>query len=117
MTRTEFRLARRDGELIQQRRTITSITTNKCWWKPWLYEVEYTYGPWVDVPIKELHTFKIGDRVNVLMTAGFHKGATGVVEYITPDGRHWVLRDGASTPVYYDADELELIWRRPKSNE
>lgn len=53
------------------------------------------------------HGFSRGDRVVVKRTAGFHKGAHGVVEYTAPDGRVWVLRDGADTAVYYDADELE----------
>ena len=113
MIRQQVRFVRRNGELTQQNRSVTSTTKNKCWWKPWVYEVEYSYGKWIDIPIPELDTLRAGDRVKVLMTAGFHKGATGVIEYVAPDGRIWVLRDGATTAVYYDEDELELIWRRP----
>ena len=40
--------------------------------------------------------------------AGFHKGAHGVIEYMTPNGEIWVLRDGAGSPVFYHAPELDF---------
>lgn len=49
---------------------------------------------------------KQGDRVNVI--AGFNVGAKGVINYIDPTGKIWVRRKGASTDVFYTAEELEL---------
>lgn len=52
--------------------------------------------------------FKRGDRVVANYTAGFHKGAHGVIEFVEPSyQRVWVLRDGSTTPVYYSPDELD----------
>ncbi len=48
MTYYQWRLAKRNGEIVQQRRLITSKTKNK-WWKPWEYAVEYDHGEWEDV--------------------------------------------------------------------
>jgi len=59
---------------------------------------------------------KIGDRVRASKTAGFHKGARGVIvepptgqRDKTLDNQVWVLRDGASSPVWYGKSELELL--------
>lgn len=53
--------------------------------------------------------FARGDRVVANQTAGFHKGAHGTVEFVEPSGKKvWVLRDHASTPVYYHPDELDF---------
>lgn len=53
--------------------------------------------------------FARGDRVVANQTAGFHKGAHGTVEFVEPSGQKvWVLRDHASTPVYYHPDELDF---------
>ena len=58
-----------------------------------------------DIPRRFLR----GDRVRATMNAGFHKGACGVVEFVEPSyNRVWVLRDHATTPVYYHPDELEF---------
>ena len=55
-------------------------------------------------------SFKRGDRVKVKQTAGFHKGASGVVEFVEPSGEKiWVTRDGASSPVFYYGEELDAI--------
>jgi hypothetical protein len=116
MKTVQYRLAKRDGELIQQRRYVTSTTKNK-WWKPWAYEVDYDHGEWIDFPIVVLTTFRVGDRVQVKQTAGFHKGATGVIDFIEPLGKVWVTRDGAGSPVYYHNEELELIWRNVKQEQ
>lgn len=52
--------------------------------------------------------FEEGERVVVKMNAGFHKGAHGVIKFVEPSGnRVWVIRDGASTPVWYSPMELE----------
>lgn len=115
MTYKEMRFVRRNGELIQQERMVTSTTKTPKWWKPWLSTVEYVRHPWVDVPILNIDEIKRGDRVEVLMTAGFHKGALGTVEYVAPDDKVWVLRDNAGSAVYYHRDELEVVWRSPKS--
>ena len=48
MTYYQWRLAKRNGEIVQQRRLITSTTKNK-WWKPWEYAVECDHGEWEDV--------------------------------------------------------------------
>jgi hypothetical protein len=53
MTYKQYRLARRDGELIQQERTITSTINNK-WYKPWEYHVEYEHTEWKDIPIVDV---------------------------------------------------------------
>ena len=50
--------------------------------------------------------FKEGMRVVAKKTAGFHAGAHGVIKSI--ELRIWVLRDGASSLVYYDTSELEI---------
>lgn len=111
----QHRIAKRDGEIIQQTRAVTAVIKGK-WWKPWANEIEFVFGDWFEYPIAVLHTLRIGDRVQVLQTAGFHKGATGVVEFIEPNGRKvWVTRDNSGSPVYYHRDELELIWRRPNN--
>lgn len=55
------------------------------------------------------NNFSIGDRVQATMEAGFHKGAKGVITYIEPTGKCWVRRDGASSDIWYDAGELELL--------
>lgn len=53
--------------------------------------------------------FVRGDRVVANQNAGFHKGAHGVVEFVEPSGKKvWVLRDHATTPVYYHPDELDF---------
>jgi hypothetical protein len=48
-----------------------------------------------------------GTRVRVLQTAGFHKGARGVVTRVQDD-KIWVKRDRSSEPVWYLAYELSL---------
>lgn len=65
------------------------------------------------VLIDETGVYKIpfvrGDRVVANQNAGFHKGAHGVVEFVEPSGKKvWVLRDHATTPVYYHPDELDF---------
>lgn len=50
-----------------------------------------------------------GDRVQANQSAGFHKGAIGTVEFVEPTyTKVWVLRDGASTPVFYHPNELDV---------
>lgn len=53
----EFRLARRYGELVYQRRYVTTkLTRTNPWWKIWAYEyhTDRTYGNWADIPIPEI---------------------------------------------------------------
>lgn len=50
--------------------------------------------------------FETGQRIIVAPHAGFHRGARGVVEFHAPDGRVWVLRDGAGSCVFYYPHEL-----------
>jgi hypothetical protein len=53
MTYTQYRLAKRNGELIQQKRSLEIITKNK-WYKPWEYKSECVYGEWEDIEIPEV---------------------------------------------------------------
>jgi len=51
-----------------------------------------------------------GARVRVKMTAGFHKGAVGTVEFVEPaSGKVWVIRDHAGSALWWHEDELEVI--------
>ena len=52
-------------------------------------------------------SIKVGSRVKVV--SGFNVGAKGTVSYIEPTGRMWVMRDGASTDVFYTPDEVVRI--------
>lgn len=53
---------------------------------------------------------QIGDRVKANQTAGFHKGAEGVVQFVEPSyEKVWVLRDGSSGPVFYHPSELDVL--------
>lgn len=56
-------------------------------------------------PEQPVH-FDVGQRVIVAPHAGFHRGARGAVEFHAPDGRVWVMRDGASSCVFYYPHEL-----------
>lgn len=59
-------------------------------------QMQHTYG------------YKRNDRVVVIK--GFNVGAKGNIEFVEPSGEKiWVLRDGASTPVFYRPDELQKI--------
>lgn len=61
-------------------------------------------------PVAAARRFEVGQRVVSLGTSGFHKGAHGVVQFqeFTFQARVWVLRDGASQPVFFYPHELEL---------
>jgi transcription antitermination factor NusG len=77
------------------------------------------YGDDDELPIQEIKFFvkehfgaestliKVGSRVKVV--SGFNVGAKGTVSYIEPSGRMWVMRDGASTDVFYTPDEVVRI--------
>lgn len=52
-------------------------------------------------------SFSKGDRVVVRKDAGFHRGAKGVIQLVEPNGTCHVLRDGASSAVFYDPSELD----------
>lgn len=52
---------------------------------------------------------KRGDRVRVNDRSGFSKGSKGTVEFVEPVERIWVLRDGASSPVFFYDYELDLL--------
>ena len=53
------------------------------------------------------NSIKVGSRVKVV--SGFNVGAKGTVSYIEPTGRMWVMRNGASTDVFYMPDEVMEI--------
>jgi hypothetical protein len=57
---TQYRLAKRDGEIVQQKRTVSvepkyNIPLWKIWkiWSLATYEVIYNYGEWEDVPFAD----------------------------------------------------------------
>lgn len=57
MRYTEFRLAKRHGEVVWQRRYITTTTRSVSpWWKFWEcnYELDKVYGDWADMPMPEI---------------------------------------------------------------
>lgn len=68
---------------------------------------EYNWRPVKPEPKK----ITKGCRVKVTNNSGFHKGATGLVEFIEPceDGKIWVLHDGADKPCWFRLEELELF--------
>ncbi len=49
----QWRLAKCNGEVFQQRRLVTATTRNK-WYKPWEYTVDYTYGEWETIDMVEI---------------------------------------------------------------
>jgi len=106
----QYRMIKRDGELVQQQREIW-IVDNSKWWKPWERNIEIDHSIWFDTPIPEYHTLRVGDRVKVI--AGFNVGACGEIQFIEPREKIWVLRDNTKSPMFYIRDELELIWRKP----
>jgi hypothetical protein len=62
-------------------------------------------------------TFVEGERVVVNESSGFHVGAKGTVKFVEPSGQIiWVIRDGATTPVYFRNTELDKA-PRPKSTD
>jgi hypothetical protein len=65
----------------------------------------------------EREKFKIGTRVYANSSAGFHKGVEGVIEYVEPTGNCWVLRDGATTAVYYKQHELDILPRKQQNTD
>jgi hypothetical protein len=68
------------------------------------------YSDWADTDkiYNHIKEFKIGVRVKVNDTAGFSRGARGIIEYVEPSGRCWVLRDGADKACYYCPSELDM---------
>ena len=108
----QYRLAKRNGEIVHQTRYVECITklAHPRWqfWNWSTYKVDYDYSDWMDMPMIELFEWKQGDRVLVKQTAGFHKGAVGTVEFVEPSGKKvWVKRDGATNAAYFHIDELE----------
>jgi len=57
--------------------------------------------------LKLFRPFQRGDRIRVKSNAGFSRDATGVIEYVTPNGEIWVMRDGATSATYFHRPELE----------
>jgi hypothetical protein len=58
MTYTQYRLAKRNGVIIQQKRSLSYGETRKVypWWKFWNQEYTYDtiYGEWEDIEIPEV---------------------------------------------------------------
>lgn len=50
--------------------------------------------------------FQVNQRVRVLQSAGFSRGARGIVTEVEGN-QIWVLRDGAGSPAYFLECELE----------
>lgn len=65
------------------------------------------------LPVRIEHDFDRGQHVEVLQTAGFHRGATGVVAFVQHRGletdRIWVDREGAGSAVWYHPSELKRV--------
>ena len=54
--------------------------------------------------------WKRGDRVKGSKTCGFNASMTGTVQYVEMANNHvWVLRDGASSDVFYMPHELDPL--------
>lgn len=63
----------------------------------------------IDKTIAPNHkVFERGVRVLVRNTAGFHRGAKGIIEFVEPNGTVWVVRDGSNTPCWYKQEELQF---------
>lgn len=58
MRYSQFRMAKRNGEIVWQHRYVHCGDTYKIqpWWKFWNQEYTYdkTYGEWEDLPIEEV---------------------------------------------------------------
>jgi hypothetical protein len=57
MTYTQYRLAKRDGKIVQQSRKLT-VETARTYplWKFWnwgIHDAIYTYGEWEDIPFAD----------------------------------------------------------------
>jgi hypothetical protein len=56
-TYKQYRLAKRNGEIVQQERLVTADTKRvyPVWqfWHWGLYEVTYNYGEWKDIPFAD----------------------------------------------------------------
>lgn len=54
----QFRIAKRKGEIVQQRRYVNSTAVALFkWWQFWKwaeYEVDIKYEPWEDLPIVDV---------------------------------------------------------------
>lgn len=58
MTYTQYRIAKRSGEIILQARRVTHCDSRRVhpWWRFWNWEYTYDkeYTPWTDVEIPEV---------------------------------------------------------------
>ena len=72
-----------------------------------IHELEIENASLKSKPKTPEKVFVRGDRVSVNSSSGFHQGARGVVEFVEPSGKVWVLRDGASGPVFFYPKELD----------
>jgi hypothetical protein len=50
----QWRLAKCNGEIFQQRRLVTITTRRNKWYKPWEYTAVYTYGEWETIDMVEI---------------------------------------------------------------
>ena len=64
MNYQQYRLAKRNGEIIQQIRTMKSTVYTPKWYKPWDVRVEYEYGEWIDLPFVEIEDEDGSDHSN-----------------------------------------------------
>jgi hypothetical protein len=83
------------------------------WGKEWKYDVSRLASAHI-VREEVVDKFKVGDRVFVNHTSMFSSGSYGEVRKISPyifggPNLVWVLRDSATTKVYFEASELDLV--------
>ena len=71
MNYSQYRLAKRNGEIVQQVRQVSTTTKNK-WYKPWEYTCEYEYSEWKDLPFIELND--IIHAANIMSDKGYSIG-------------------------------------------
>lgn len=61
----QYRIARRYGDIVQQNRTVTVYTKHKhpLWqfWNWGVYECNYEYSEWEDVPIPVISEWRQND--------------------------------------------------------
>ena len=91
-------IVRACADIAEASNTGDKLIDSACWVRA--HKIQKHFGV-------ESTSIKVGSRVKVV--SGFNVGAKGTVSYIEPTGRMWVMRDGASTDVFYTPDEVVRI--------
>jgi hypothetical protein len=82
-TYKQYRLAKRNGEIVQQTRQVSTTTKNK-WYKPWEYTCEYEYSEWEDLPFINLPEWEMDDK-------GYELGDLNNPDFKEIQSRHHAL--------------------------